>query len=105
MQCNLWNLLFNQNTKPTMKQVYYWLTLSDDGVIQFCNIGSLSALLICANLVEAGLVPIPSAREMGELIYKVGKGAKDGMTAIGLVTDNSNREELCQAFVSLDLML
>jgi len=48
-------------------------------------------------------VPMPSPEELGELIFKVGKRAKDGMAKIGLVKDKANREELCKAFTSLDL--
>lgn len=105
-QRNSWNMIFNQTTtKPTAKKVYYWLTSLDNGVSRFRNIGSLTALLICGDLIEAGLVLMPSSREFGELIFKVGKGAKDGMTAIGLVQSDVNREEFCEAFKSLDLAL
>ena len=104
-QRNLWNIVFNQTTKPTVKQVYNWLTSTDQGLSRFRNIGSLSALLICGDLVEAGLVLMPSSREFGELVFKVGKGAKDGMTKIGLVKEGSNREDLCKALESLDLVL
>ena len=62
---NLWIMLFNQPTKPTAERVYYWLTSADDGVTRFRNIGSLTALLICSDLVEAGLALMPSPRELG----------------------------------------
>jgi hypothetical protein len=105
-QCNLWGKFFDQATKPTAQKVYNWLTSVDDhGLSRFRNIGSLSALLICGDLIEAGLVLMPSSMEFGELIFKVGKGAKDGMTLIGLVKSSANREELCKAFESLDLAL
>jgi hypothetical protein len=105
-QRNSWSTLFEQTTtKPTAKEVYYWLTSLDKGVSKFRNIGSLSALLICGDLIEAGLVLMPSSRELGELIFKVGKGARDGMIAIGLVKIGANRVELCKAFESLDLAL
>jgi hypothetical protein len=104
-QRSLWNDVFNQSTKPIVKQVYSWLTATDKGASRFFNIGSLSALLICGDLIEAGLVQTPSSREYSELIFKVGKGAKEGMMMIGLVKDNPNLEELCEAFESLDLAL
>ena len=104
-QRSLWNDIFDQSTKPTAKQLYYWLTATDEGALRFFNIGPLSALLICGDLIEAGLVLMPSSREYGELIFKVGKGAKDGMTMIGLVKNSANPEELCDAFESLDLAL
>jgi len=104
-QCELWSKMFNQPTKPTAEEVYNWLTASDAGKTRFRNIGSLTALLICGDLVEAGVVPLPSPREFGELIFKVGKGAKDGMAMFGLVKNDANKEEICEAFISLDLAL
>jgi hypothetical protein len=106
-QRDLWNSVFDldETTKPTAKVAYYWLMSTDNGVTRFRNIGSLSALLICGDLIEAGLVLMPSPREFGELISKVDKGAKEGMTKTGLVKTGANREELCKAFTSLDLAL
>ena len=105
-QRNLWNEVFNQSTKPNVRQVYRWLTsTTEEGKSKFRNIGSLSALLICGDLVEAGLVLTPSSRELGDLIFKVGKGAKDGMTLVGLVKNSAKGEELCEALESLDLAL
>ena len=43
--------------------------------------------------------------DFGELIFKIGKGAKDGLTKIGLVKNGSNQEELCNTFASLDRVL
>ena len=48
---------------------------------------------------------MPSARKFGELIYKVGKGAKEGMVKFELVKNNAEKEEICEAFISLDLAL
>jgi len=104
-QYELWSNMFNQPTKPTTEEVYNWLTASDTGKTWFHNIGSLTALLICGDLVEASIVPLPSPREFGKLIFKVGKGAKDGMAMFSLVKNNTNKEEICKAFISLDLML
>ena len=104
-QRNLWNSVFNGSTKPTAEQVYHWLTSTDNRITRFRNIGSLSALLICGDLIEAGLVRMPTSRELGKLVFKVGKGAKDGMTKIGLVRNGADGKDLCDAFQSLDLVL
>jgi len=104
-QRELWNDMFNRPTPPTAEEVYRWLIASDAGETRFRNIGSLTALLICGDLIEAGVVPTPSPREFGELIFKVGKGAKDGMAKFGLVKKGADGEEICEAFVSLDLAL
>jgi hypothetical protein len=104
-QRDLWNMLFDGTTKPTAKQVYHWLTATDNGVTRFRNIGPLSALLICGDLVESGLVLMPSPNEFGELIFSVGRGAKDGMILIGLVKDSVSKDEFCEALESLYLSL
>ena len=104
-QHNLWNEFFNQATKPTVQKVYGWLTSQDKGRSRFRNIGSLSALLICGDLIEAGLIPMPSSMEFRELISKVGKGGKEGMTLIGLVKSSCKGEDICKAFQALDLAL
>ena len=48
---------------------------------------------------------MPLPRKWAEFIFKVGKGAMVGMSTIRLVKDNSNIEELCNAFEYLDLAL
>ena len=96
---------FNKPTKPTAEQAYCWLTSMDKCIIGFCNIGSLSTLLICDALIEVGLVQMPSSKELGELIFKVGRGYKHGMALLSFVKNGANREEFCEAFVSLDLTL
>ena len=58
-QCLLWNAEFNKLTKPTITEVFKWLTKSflvnGKTTTLFCNIGRLSALLICGDLIEAGM--------------------------------------------------
>jgi hypothetical protein len=68
----------------------------------FPNIGKLSALLICGDLVEAGLLPMPPAKEWAESVDKMGKGSKAGMENGRFVKENCSREEFCSAFASLD---
>lgn len=104
-QRHLWNTKFDQTMSPTVELAYHWLISTEKGKSLFRNIGSLTALLICGDLAEAGLVPMPSAKELGKLIFKVRKGAKEGMTAIGLIGEEVNEEELGNAFESLDLAL
>jgi hypothetical protein len=109
-----WNKIFNKPAKPTISQVFKWLTSrrkddsADAEVVEgtlFGNIGELSALLICGDLAEAGIMPIPSADEMARLIVKLGKGAKKGMEQTGLIRVGCSKKEFCNAFVSLDLAL
>jgi hypothetical protein len=107
----LWNDLFNKPEKPTVTQVFKWLTSRpmDDRTKKlttlFKNIGNLTALLICGDIVEAGILPVPSASEWAKCIHKTGKGAKAGMEACGLVGKGGTKDEFCAAFESLDQAL
>ena len=105
----LWNAKFNKPTKPTITEVYRWLTkrVSENGgeTTLFRNIGSLSALLICGDLIEADILSMPTAHEWGGLIYSLGMGAKDAMEMLGLIGKKSSKREVSNAFASLDLAL
>jgi hypothetical protein len=98
-----WNDMFNESRTPTVDEVYNWLSSKVTGASKFRNIGPLTALLICGDLIEAGVImPTPSSYELGQLIYKVGKGAKDGMQMLGLVREGVDRIDFCNVFASLD---
>lgn len=97
-----WNQIFNKSTTPTVAEVFNWLISKEQNASKFYNIGSLTALLICGDLIEAGIISMPSSHELGQLIYKVGKGAKDGMLMFGLVSEGFNEEVFCESFSSLD---
>ena len=107
----LWNDLFKESEKPSVTQVFRWLTSSvtndqtKKSTTLFPNIGNLSALLICGDLVEAGVLDMPSASEWARSINKMGKGSKAGMETCGLVKNGCGHEEFCEAFVSLDKAL
>ena len=51
----------------------------------FINVGSITALLICRDTVEAGILLMPSIQEWAGLIHKLEKGAKAGMKMFGLI--------------------
>ena len=98
-----WNEIFGQSTPPTVDKVYNWLMSREEGASKFHNIGSLSAFLICGDLIEANLVPMPSSYEVGKFIYKLGMGGKKGMEELDLVNEGDyNGEDFCKAFASLD---
>jgi hypothetical protein len=107
----LWNDMFNKPDKPTVTQVFRWLTsrFTDDRTKKtstlFLNIGELTALLICGDIVEAGILPMPSANEWAKSVDKMGKGSKDGMVTSGLVSKGCSKEDFCAAFESLDRAL
>jgi hypothetical protein len=105
----LWSAEFNDPTKPSITEVHKWLTKSNmvDGksITLFRNIGDLSALLICGDLVEAGILKMPTAHEWGGLIHSLKKGAKSAMCMLGLTSEKPSKSEVCDAFASLDLAL
>jgi hypothetical protein len=100
-----WNAMFNNPTKPTTTEVYHWAMGYEKGNNRFPNIRALTALLIVGNLTKAGLIIMPSSRELGKLISNVKKGARDGMKMFDLIKNNAGKQEICDAFVSLDLAL
>ena len=100
-----WNDIFNKPEKPTVGRVFRWLTSRQAKSQSFSNIGSLTALLICGDLVEAGVLSMPSAHEWAKSINKMGKGSKEGMETCGLVKKNCSTEDFCLAFSSLDEVL
>jgi hypothetical protein len=95
----LWSSKFNQPTKPSVTEVYKWLESN------IRNIGGLSALLICGDLIEADILPMPTANEWGGLIYTLKKGANSAMETLGLINEQASRAEVIEAFISLDLAL
>jgi hypothetical protein len=51
----------------------------------FPNIGKLAALLICGDLVNAGVVEKPTVEQMARLMFDVDKGAILGLQRLGIV--------------------
>ena len=105
----LWNDKFNKPKKPDVMEVFRWLisrtspnNKTKESRTLFQNIGSLTALLICGDLVEVGILEMSSTREWAKVIAKVGKGAKAGMVACGLVEEGCSIDQMCVAFESLD---
>lgn len=108
-----WKDMFNKPENLTVKKVFRWLTSritdeennSSNSSKLFSNIGSLTSLLICGDLVEAGILPMPSASDWAKSIIKMGKGSKEGMKLCGLVRESCSDEEFCAAFTLLDQAL
>jgi len=95
----LWSTTFNKPTKPTITEVHKWLKST------IRNIGSLSALLICGDLIEAGILSMPAAEEWGGLIHTLKMGSKESMERLGLIRKGASKLEVSKAFTSLDLAL
>ena len=100
-QRHLWSEKFNKSTKPSITEVYRWLM----GPSSLRNIGRLSALLICGDLIEADILTMPNAYEWGELIWILKMGARDAMETLGLISYQASKEQVAEAFLSLDSAL
>jgi hypothetical protein len=103
----LWSEEFGGQTEPSITEVHKWLTKRDDteNTTLFRNIGELTALLICGDLIEAGILQMPTAQEWGRLIHSLRMGARSGMSMLGLTSDKASKSEVSEAFVSLDKAL
>jgi hypothetical protein len=97
-----WSAKFDTTTEPSITEIYKWLSTSNPNIP---NIGSLSALLICGDLIEAGILPMPTALEFSGLIYSLKMGARSAMETLGLISKQTSRAEITKAFTSLDLAL
>ena len=105
----LWNAEFNKPTKPSITEVHKWLTknisVNGETTTIFRNIGDLSALLICGDLIEAGVLRMPTAHEWGGLIHTLRMGAKSAMQMLGLISNQASKVDISEAFASLNLAL
>ena len=78
------------------------LTLHNFFVVNFHNIGVLSAMLIIGDLLESGFLPMVDVHAMGKLVAKVGKGAKAALESLGLIDQDSDENAIVNAFAELD---
>ena len=105
----LWGQYFNTPSKPSITEVYKWLTSSvkvgRSTITLFCNIGALTALLICGDLIEAKILDMPTTHEWGGLIHSLNMGAKSAMFRLGMTKENASKIEVANAFTSLNLAL
>ena len=85
-------------TNPSPQECYDWLTVSK----HFPNIGDLTALLIVGDLIEAGVIRMPSPEEWGMLVVAVNKVAKKGLWDLKLINTNTPDHTIVQEFKALD---
>ncbi|KAL0570957.1 hypothetical protein V5O48_010997 [Marasmius crinis-equi] len=57
---------------------------------EFPAFGKLTSFLLAADYATAGAVPMPSAHEVGCVIYKVGLGSLQGMKRMGFPCDDAD---------------
>lgn len=96
-------------SRPKIEEMFKFLNQvhkkEHGGKKVFQNIGSLTALLVCGDLVEVGILEMPSIEEWASLIYKVGKGATRGLQCLALLGDTFTKDQVINAFKELDTFL
>ena len=65
--------------------IKFWKFMKGDTGIKFDNVGPLTAYLLVADYVEAGLVQEPTIEELAQLILELNRGALQGLRALGLL--------------------
>ncbi|KAI0665425.1 hypothetical protein C8Q78DRAFT_995566 [Trametes maxima] len=65
------------------------------------QLGPLTGMLIAADLVYAGKVAMPSAEEMGEMVYLLDRGASTCLRFFRLLDRSSDKESVIFVFTSL----
>ncbi|KAI0645311.1 hypothetical protein C8Q79DRAFT_1011390 [Trametes meyenii] len=65
------------------------------------QLGPLTGMLIAANLVYTGKVIMPSAEEMGEMVYLLDRGASACLRFFRLLDRSSDKESVIFVFTSL----
>ncbi|KAF8067618.1 hypothetical protein FPV67DRAFT_1416126 [Lyophyllum atratum] len=75
------------------------------GENRFYGVGPLTALLIAGDMAVADACPMPSAEDVGNIIFDVKKGALKGLQKYGLVGSSPTRQEVVDAFVALHIYL
>jgi hypothetical protein len=94
---------------PNVKETYKFLTQShkkgDGGKKVFPNIGSLTALLVCGDLIELQILDMPLIEDWAELIHDVQKGATIGLQSLALLGESFTSEEVVDAFTQLNAFL
>lgn len=98
-----WTSFLQQS--PTATELYEFLSatkqIAGKTVKIFTNIGPLTALLICGDLIEAGIIPMPSIQEWAALIYHVDKGASKGLAKLKLIHDPYTKAQHAEALEAL----
>lgn len=79
----------------TFESLRLWLTGNQGGKTRFFGMGNLVGWLLATDYVYAGLVEMPEAREVGEIIYRINAGGRAGLKLLGF--DVSTKEGCADA--------
>lgn len=73
--------------------------LHPQGGSKIPGLGILTQYLVCTDLVYSGAVAMPSAEEIGQRIYQLGKGGLRGLQFLGYCDKSPSEEGATAAFV------
>ena len=102
-ECYRWPSFLHGN--PNIKEVYNFLIMMEDKKKIFKNIGPLTALLVCGDLVESGVLVLPTNEDWASLIYIVEKGGTRGLQRILLLEEKFSQQDVIDAFQMLNAFL
>jgi len=78
--------------KLTLESLLSWLTGKEGKKTRFYGMGNLVGWLLASDYVYAGLVQMPEASKVGEIIFKINAGGKSGLELLGFKVDT---QEAC----------
>lgn len=81
-----WSEVAN-NPEITLGSLLTWFTGHEGKVTRFYGMGKLVGWLLASDYAYAGLVKMPGAAEVGEIIFKIKAGGKDGLELLGFQVD------------------
>lgn len=65
------------------------------------TVGKLVGYLICADLVYAGVLDLPTPEVVGDIVADIGKGGRAGLVRLKLIRGNATKRDVSLAFQSL----
>lgn len=83
----------------TIETLLTWFTGKEGKATRFFGMGNLVGWLLASDYAYAGLVGLPDASKVGEIIFRINAGAKGGLELLGF--DVSTKKSCMEAMSSL----
>jgi hypothetical protein len=83
----------------TLETLLAWFTGHQQNRSRFFGMGNLVGWLLASDYVYAGLVAVPDASEVGEIIFKIDAGGKGGLELLGF--EVGTQEACAEAMLAL----